>query len=232
MAKRGYKARPVADRFWEKVDKNGPVPPHRPELGQCWIWTAGINRQRGGYGMFALKKGVIRRSHRIAWMLTHGEPPDGIEVCHKCDNPPCVRPDHLFLGTGADNMADMIAKGRQRSVKGEQSTLSKLTETQVAEIRAERRAGVKGRVLAERYGVSISTIYHMSRDRWLHVEGATERAPARGEQAGGAIVTEVLVRWMRAEHAAGRDCADIGREVGLTRGAAWRAITGRSWKHL
>jgi hypothetical protein len=166
-----YAARPVAERFWEKVSKDGPVPVGRPELGPCWLWTGGINRQRGGYGMFALRKGVIRRSHRIAWELASDRPvPDGLWVLHHCDNPPCVRPGHLFLGTPKDNTADMTAKDRANTPKGSQRPQARLSETDVTAIRAARARGVSGAELGRQYGVHRTTIYHIcQRDYWRHV---------------------------------------------------------------
>jgi hypothetical protein len=165
-----YAARPVAERFWEKVSKDGPVPARRPDLGPCWPWTAGINVPRGGYGMFALRKGIIRRSHRIAWELTNGPVPAGIWVLHHCDNPPCCNPGHLFLGTPKDNTADKIAKGRSNHTRGSARPQAKITEADVVAIRAARAAGVTGAVLAARYGVHRTAIYHIAKgDYWKHV---------------------------------------------------------------
>lgn len=95
--------RPVADRFWEKVDKSG----------DCWLWTAAT--AFWGYGVFQLGRGPgegIVRAHRWSWEQAHGPIPDGLFVCHHCDTPACVRPSHLFLGTNADNLGDMGRKGR------------------------------------------------------------------------------------------------------------------------
>lgn len=91
--------RTIEDRFWAKVDRGG----------ECWRWTADCDSS--GYG--SLKTGHTKVSaHRLSWQLHHGQIPPGQSVLHRCDNPRCVRPDHLFLGTQADNIADMVAKGR------------------------------------------------------------------------------------------------------------------------
>jgi HNH endonuclease len=99
------------DRFWAKVDKNGPIPDHCPGLGPCWIWIG--TKSDNGYGLsFYFGSRPATRAHRVAWFLYHRSLPTYL-VLHRCDNPLCVKDTHLFEGTHADNMADMRSKNRQ-----------------------------------------------------------------------------------------------------------------------
>lgn len=91
------------ERFWRRV----------PRSEGCWEWR-GARHPRLGYGKFSVSRNTNIPAHRAAWLFEHGEIPQGMRVLHKCDNPPCVRPDHLFLGTQTDNMRDCAAKGRIR----------------------------------------------------------------------------------------------------------------------
>ena len=98
----------VEQRFWAKVDKESP--------NGCWEWTAGLNG--AGYGQFTMWPASPVRAHRFSWELRHGPIPDGLCALHRCDNRPCVNPDHLFLGTRGDNIRDCFSKGRGNPYPG------------------------------------------------------------------------------------------------------------------
>lgn len=132
-------------RFWSKVNKTEG----------CWNWTASKNKR--GYGYFAMPKNKHIRAHRLSWMMANGEIPNGLFVCHKCDNPPCCNPSHLFLGTSQDNINDRNRKDRQARPSGESNPFSKLTRKEVEEIRS-LYPSMTHAAIAKKYNVSRSTI--------------------------------------------------------------------------
>lgn len=138
----------------------------------CWEWIGKL--MTTGYGRFSMN-GKHLSSSRVAYAFIYGPIPPGIYVCHKCDNPKCVRPDHLFAGTHADNMRDMAAKGRGRSgcvsMPGESNPQAVLTERDVYLIRSLVQKDVKQKVLADTFGVTFQTISDIARGkRWRHVQ--------------------------------------------------------------
>ena len=143
---------PLADRLWPFVDKTG----------DCWVWTR--SRDTKGYGTLAVGNGKKARAHVIAWRLTHGDIPEGLYVCHHCDNPPCCNPDHLFLGTADDNQKDAAAKAR--FPRGEKHHRARLTEADVIAIRAAEGKELR-RVTAVRFKTSRDYIREIQqRKKW------------------------------------------------------------------
>ncbi len=152
-------------RFDEKVDRAGPVPEHRPELGACWLWTAST---REGYGQFSLRRKTLS-AHRVAWEHERGDVPPGMLVLHRCDNPRCVRADHLFVGTDADNARDRDTKGRgvMPDNSGEANGHARLDKDQVAEVRRRSADGERQRLIARRFGISRRHVNSIvNRERW------------------------------------------------------------------
>lgn len=166
--------RTVEERFWSHVNKTDG----------CWEWTASL--RGSGYGQFRVAVGTSPvRAHRFVWTLTYGAIPDGLFVCHHCDNRKCVRPDHLFLGTSQHNVADMFRKDRQSGVDRRRGQ-AKLTPKSVIEIREVYAAGGESaRQLAERYGVHFTTIIRaVSHKHWAELPDRAERESRHGILAG------------------------------------------------
>lgn len=143
--------------FKAQIDRRGP--------NECWPFMG--NRDVEGYGRMMLN-GKYEKAHRLAFEMANGSIPEGLVVCHTCDNPPCCNPAHLFAGTNRENMDDMLAKGR--SCRGERNRHCKITAKDVIEIRAWREIGAPNPVLAEMYGLTPAVISKIGlRKIWRHV---------------------------------------------------------------
>jgi hypothetical protein len=148
------------NRFMRRVDMRGKY--------ECWPWT-GSRRVAGWYGQWKAGDGSPEQTHRAAWRLFVGPIPEGGRILHRCDNPICVNPDHLFLGSQADNVKDMWVKNRAnpRQTHGEKHWSAKLTAEKVQEIRGSNDRDAD---LAVKYGVARSTICDIRKRRiWKHV---------------------------------------------------------------
>lgn len=142
------------DRFWSKVDKSG----------SCWEWVGARNNK--GYGQIRINKRLLL-AHRVGYELENSKIPDGMCVLHRCDNPSCVNPSHLFLGTVADNNRDMHDKGRAVDNRGERSGKAKLKEEDVKWI---RQLGAPYRKIAKCFGISSAQVSQIkNRNQWRHV---------------------------------------------------------------
>ena len=157
MARTGRPETDIRLRLLAKIDLKS--------TSGCWLWTGAQVPQ--GYGLIKRKDGVQLRAHRLAYVLLSGPTAPGMFVCHRCDNPRCVRPSHLFLGSHLDNMADMVSKGRSSRMIGSRNGCAKLRSIDVEAIRQNT-----GRYqdLAHRFSVSASTIGLIKRrERWTHL---------------------------------------------------------------
>jgi len=158
----------TAERFWEKVNKDGPIPPHMPHLGKCWVWIGALSR--GDYGSFSSKNHNTKQAHRISWVLHNGKIRKKLKVCHHCDNTSCVRPTHLFLGTNSENMLDCSKKGRFNNRVGVNAAAHKLSNEQVFKIRAIKKSGLRQNQVARLFGVDKSTVSNIwLRKTWKHI---------------------------------------------------------------
>lgn len=192
------------ERFLAKVDIRGD--------GECWPWTGAVNDR--GYGQCWIS-GRMERAHRASYALSVGPIPDGLCVCHHCDVPSCCNPSHLFLGTIADNNADMVAKKRNRAATGD-SNGSRTRPDRLA--RGERHSS---RTHPERVARGDR---HGSR---IH----PERCP-RGERSGAAKLTESNVLEIRAAVARGEPHRSIAAQFGVSRSNIGYVARGHTWAHV
>lgn len=216
----GRPRRSVEDRFFEKVQKGS----------DCWLWTAKTN---GKYGQFYFN-GWHQGAHRVSWMLHRGPIPDGLHVCHTCDTPLCVRPDHLFVGTSAENMRDCVRKRRFNKPQGEEMWAAKQAEAQAISIRALYSGGKTLREISAELGVPL-TLARTAVEKWRHLAPIAPDRPRikpTGERHPMAKLTEADVLAIRRLRSEGRRVKDLAQIFGISEGNARDVISGRSWSHL
>lgn len=157
--KENYRGTPL-ERFMRFVEKTD----------SCWIWKGAKNKK--GYGWIRFNNGGFR-AHRLSYLLYKGDIPKdntyhGVCVLHKCDNPSCVNPEHLFLGSNSDNVKDMVVK--MRNTIGERNGCAKLTSKDVLNIRKLNKERISGRDLANKYNISETTVSQIiHKTRWKHI---------------------------------------------------------------
>jgi hypothetical protein len=209
------RTRPIAERFFEKVDRNGPVPAHSPELGPCHIWTAG--RSVDGYGRFVFNGKVVNAGHVALWLATGSLP----IYCalHRCDNPPCVNPAHLYDGTKRDNALDRAARkpssypsgarwhdrllANPELHSGESNGRAKISEVDAWSIRDLFASGTSAKTLSEGFDLTVTTIWNILHgDLWANAGGPLIQRTgyARGTQHGNAALSAEQVATVRREY--------------------------------
>jgi len=214
MNKSGPKPIPVEKRLWSKVEKTRG----------CWFWTGQTNG--AGYGLL-LRDGRTRLAHRIVWELENGPIPEGNLVRHMCDNPACVNPAHLRLGTQRDNMRDRLISARVHYAG------VKLTADDVVNIVDLYKKGETQKSIAKRYGVSEPTVSGIMRGLcWQHVTNTLD-LPARGRRnqcqrkLTDPQIVEIRSRYDRGEHQ-----KQLSEEFGVSKALVQQIVTGKAWKHV
>lgn len=200
----------------------------------CFEWQG--RRDKDGYGVLSVE-GFVNRAHRHSYRAFRGTEPGRLLVCHHCDNPCCINPAHLFLGTVLDNARDCIAKGRY--ARGEGHSMSKLTDEQVVDLVEKYNSGFRVTDLSRDFGVSRRSVYLAVRGKtWTHVrrpggcrkEGfVVDRA---GSKNGHAKVTEEDVKLIRRQKMEGASMRELTERFGLKKSAIGLILQGKTWAHV
>lgn len=213
-----YSPQDFEERFWARVEKQG--------IEECWEWQGA---QNCGYGILTMRFPGGRdqwRAHRLSWTLHFGAIPENRFVCHKCDNPGCVNPHHLFLGTGADNMNDAKIKGR--TTIGEKHPGVKLSEKEVLEIRKKYATGsFLQRDLGTEFGIAETTVSQIILGKiWTLLPGAVS-SRHYGKKLTPEMVQEIRRRWEEGESR-----RQLVRAFGVNPVTIWQIVTRRTWKGI
>lgn len=224
---------PVASKSSRHLFR-GKTAPERFEMqvvrsAGCWSWRGG--KDQDGYPIFhgELDGVVYKRGHRYSYVASTGEHPGDLQVLHSCDNPECSNPDHLSLGTNAENMADKIAKGRHRARRGADHGNAKITEEQAKAILADPRGYA---VIADELGVSYGLVSDIkNRQSWRHLEAVAVKGRHRGEGRRGKSdkITPEIVREIRTSTESGKTLAE---RYGISPQSITDIRKGRSWRHV
>lgn len=213
----------IERRFWAKVkiDPNG-----------CWLWQGSTKGDGNNYGQFGFC-GKVSAAHRVSYELHYGPFDKALHVLHRCDCPPCVRPDHLFLGTHLDNMLDKLNK--DRVPHGENAGRAKLTAVQVHEVLEDYASGLNIREVAEKFGVSKCAIGAILRGvSWREItNGARVTRRNEGEASPTAKLKEAQVLEIRSKHATGEfTFKQLGRMFSVSEATISMLVNRKTWRHI
>lgn len=212
----------IYDRFWTLVDKNGPTPSHRPELGPCWQWKG---PGRGKYGYGGVLNGEALYAHRRSWEMHYGPIPPDLHCLHKCDNTKCVRPDHLFIGTHSDNMKDCHKKGRRVHPK----TIH--PECMATGDKNGMRTHPESRSPGDRNGSRIhpERIARGENHIWRRRPDLIRRGSAKG---AGAKLDESKVSEIRRLRAQGLRGVDLSKQFSVSQATISLIVNRKKWTHV
>ncbi len=219
--KASMRGAPVEERFWSYVDKTDG----------CWLWTGA--KYRDGYGAFKATASRLVRAHRYMYELAIGHIPDGLLVCHTCDIRHCVNPEHFFLGTTTDNVADCIAKGR--NIFGTRHPFAKLSEHDVVLIRDRGFVKEPMRIVAAELGItSLNTISKARRGiTWANVDGPViPNVPHRGEGHSLSRLRNTDVLKIRSRLTNGDRGRDIAKDFQVPESTVSKIKHRTAWKHI
>lgn len=208
-------------------------------VGECEEWMGARSTEGPGrlpYGYITLG-GKSFSAHRVAYTFHHGEDPAALQVCHRCDNPPCTKKAHLFLGTVTDNIRDMLAKGRGNPPQGERMPHAVLTESDVRQMRQLYATGMGVRPIAHQFSVARMTAkYAIFGTTWAHVDEPIPEPRAAGpfgEAHENAKMTDEKVQEMRRLFAKeGWSKRQLGREFGMDPHTVRDILSGKTWGHV
>jgi Mor family transcriptional regulator len=226
----------LESRFWSRVNKDGPIQPNMTT--PCWEWIGAPSHRYGQFGFQGKRYSV----HRLGYELMNGPMPPDMLACHECDNPRCVRGDHIFPGTPLDNMRDKYAKGRQNvnawriqqpeaQPRGERVNTAILTAEKILEVQQRFDAGEDTKLLALEYGVSRTQIYRLgNRDQWQHL--GTEKANRPKHSRYAHKLDEDKVREIRQRADNGENPYDLAKEMDVHVTTIQGVINRRRYKNI
>lgn len=205
----------VVRRFWRHVERTS----------DCWLWHGATSR---GYGLMSSNvRGVAPlKAHRVSYQIHHGAIPEKMYVCHRCDNPSCVNPEHLFVGTPKDNSDDMRAKGRDVSLYGESASNARLNEAQVVEIVRMHSAGESLRSIAAAFCVSRWQVSEIARGHyWKHLNLQSSRIYSHK-------LTETDICTIFQMRADGAKYKEIGAVVGVGSSVISEVLHAKTYRSI